>query len=253
MKRTQKIPDIFERIELKRLFTMIDRPRLMIATLLGYFAGLRIGEVCRLRKMDCELDRERPFMKIIDSKFGANRNVPLIVPQLVPILKRYFKLVPSQYLMWSKKVNGPIDKRTLWEEFKFYLERAGLLMPIGKDKLGRIRYKYHFHTLRHTIATHMIEKGFTESYVQKFLGHKDIATVQIYTHISNPNLYDTLITMFKIEKPRKKPVKEFLEEKPETFVEIEKLKLEIEKLRLENEKTKLAHPSSYANYGTSML
>ena len=222
MRRPQTIPDILSRQELRRLFTTIDKPRLLIATALGYFGGLRISEVCKLRKMDFELEQDRPFMKIIDSKFRANRNVPIIVKQLVPILQKYFELVPSQYLMWYKKVNGHMDTATLWEEFKLCLDRAGLLIPNAKDKNGRVRYKYHFHTLRHTIATHMIGKGYTESYVQKFLGHKDIETVQIYTHISNPELYDKLSKMFEVEKPMKKHENLF---QAESMIEIEKVKL----------------------------
>jgi len=236
MRKRKTIPDIFSRQELKRFFMVLDTPRLLIATVLGYFAGLRISEVCKLRKMDFELDKERPFIKVIDSKFGSSRNVPIVLKQLVPIFRKYFELIPSHYVMWSKKVNGPIDSSTLWEDFKMHLEKAGLLIPNTTDKLGRTRYKYHFHTLRHTIATHMIERGFTESYVQKFLGHKDVETVQIYTHISNPELYDKLITMFEPEKiPYKK--KQLFESEN---IEVEKLKLEVERLRLENEKIRLS-------------
>ena len=235
MKRPKALPEIFSRKELIRLFRVIDTPRMMVGLILGYFAGLRIGEVCRLKKTDFEFEKERPYIKIIDSKFGVGRNVPIIVKQLIPILKKYFELIPSHYIMWSKKVNGPIDTATLWEEFKNYLERTGLLIPNFKDKLGRVRYKYHFHILRHTIATHMIEKGFSETYVQKFLGHKDIATVQIYTHISNPELHDKLSKMFEMPERKKKANNGFIEQ-PGTFMEIEKLRLEIEKLKLEKEK-----------------
>jgi len=236
MRKPQVIPEILSRQELKRIFMALDKPRTLIATALGYFAGLRISEVCKLRKCDFELDKERPYIKVIESKFGESRNVPIIVRQLVPIFKKYFELIPSHYVMYSKRVNGPIDKSTFSEEFNKSLHRAGLLIPNVKDKIGRVRYKYHFHTLRHTIATHMIEKGFSESYVQKFLGHKDIETVQIYTHISNPELYDKLSTMFD--------AKDHIRQKKQLFgnentIEIEKLKLEVEKLRLENEKMRL--------------
>lgn len=248
MRRPKALPEIFSRNELKILFRVIDTPRMMIAVLLGYFGGLRISEVCNLTKADFELEKERPFMKIKDSKFGVGRNVPIISSQLIPILKQYFELIPSHYLMWSKKVNGAIDTATLWEEFRNYLERAGLLIPNIKDKLGRIRYKYHFHTLRHTIATHMIERGFNESYVQKFLGHKDLETVQIYTHISNPELFDKLNTMF--DDGRKNRMRKQFFEQPEAMMEIEKIKLELERLKLENEKLRMSNLRSFnAGFG----
>ena len=79
MRKTMVIPEILSRQELKTLFMIMDKPRLLIATSLGYFAGLRISEVCKLRKMDFELDKERPYIKIIDSKFGRSRNVPIIL------------------------------------------------------------------------------------------------------------------------------------------------------------------------------
>ena len=55
----------------------------------------------------------------------------------------------------------------------------------GEDSLGRPRYKYYFHTLRHSYATYLEEQGVAIEKISKLLGHADIGTTMIYTHISD--------------------------------------------------------------------
>ena len=240
MRKPFKIPDILSKEELKRLFFGIDKPNVMMATMLGYFGGLRISEVCKLRKCDFEMDRENPHIKVIMSKFGKSRNVPIIAHQLIPLFRKYFELVDSEYVMYSKKGGGAIGTKSFREQFNIYLDKLGLLIPNFTDKKGRTRFKYHFHTLRHTIATNLIEKQVSILYVQKFLGHQDVETVQIYTHISDTGLHETLNNIFEPKYGRKATVPVFApQEKSLTFLDMEKLKFEMEKLKFENEKLKI--------------
>jgi len=237
MRKPFKIPDILSKEELKRLFFGIDKPSVMVATLLGYFAGLRISEVCKLRKCDFEMDRENPYIKVVISKFGKSRNVPIINHRLIPLFRKYFELVDSEYVMYSKKGGGAIGTKSFREQFNIYLDKLGLLIPNFTDKKGRTRFKYHFHTLRHTIATNLIEKQASILYVQKFLGHQDVETVQIYTHISDTGLHEALNNIFEPKRGKKASVQPFAQqENGISYHDYEKLKIELDRQKLETEK-----------------
>ena len=74
------------------------------------------------------------------------------------------------------------------------MRKAGLLIKWEKTSNGQQRHLYSFHTLRHTYATYLLEKGVDLYYIQRSLGHSDIYTTQIYVYISNKDLKE------KIEK-----------------------------------------------------
>ena len=110
-KKPMNIIEILSKDELKRLFMAIDKPNVMIATLLGYFAGLRISEACKLRKADFELDRDRPSIKIRESKFGRSRIVPIIIPKLIPLIKKYFDALNH----FDKELSNGQSTETVYE------------------------------------------------------------------------------------------------------------------------------------------
>lgn len=98
--KRQVIPDVLEKRQLKALVDTIDSPKIMMATLLGFFLGLRISEVCKLKKKDFDFENKR--VKIIDSKFSKDRYVPVMCEGLIPLIKDYFEMVPGESLMCSK-------------------------------------------------------------------------------------------------------------------------------------------------------
>ncbi len=242
--KRQLMPDVFEKRQLKALVEVIDNHKIMMATLLGFFLGLRISEVCKLRKKDFDFENKR--VKIIDSKFKKDRYVPIICPNLVPLIQDYFELVPGEYLMCSKqKSGGALDVKTLRQTFERYLDKAGLRIPDFTDSIGRTRHKYKFHTLRHSIATYLIQCGVPVSYVQKFLGHNDITTTQIYTHLTDPDMLKKLENVFL--PPKLQEIQRTVPEQQSSF-ELEKIKLEIERLRLENERLKLNGQMNFSGF-----
>jgi hypothetical protein len=83
------------------------------------------------------------------------------------------------------------------------LEKANLKVETFRTELGQQRHAYSFHTLRHTYATYLLEKGVDLYYVQRRLGHVDIHTTQIYAYISNSDLQNKINLAFGKKKEKR--------------------------------------------------
>ena len=159
--------------ELKRLLGVIDSKRDKAIFHLAYYHGLRASEIGTLRTEDVDLDRGR--IRVIRLKHSQGGEYPMH-PTEIKVLKAWLKerkdgsdcLFPS-----SRRL--PISRRTLDYLMKTYGEKAGL----PKDKR-------HFHVLKHTIATHMLDAGTDIRAVQDWIGHKNIQNTVVYAAISNP-------------------------------------------------------------------
>jgi integrase/recombinase XerD len=143
-----------------------------------YATGLRASELVGLRMPDINL--ERGFLTVM-GKGSKERAVPM-GEVAVTAIRNYFparlKLLngkDSEDLFISSKRRG-ISRQMFWERIKFYAIKAGIAMSISP------------HTLRHSFATHLLDNGADLRAVQAMLGHSDIATTQIYTHVSRERL-----------------------------------------------------------------
>jgi integrase/recombinase XerD len=144
-----------------------------------YATGLRVSELIGLRLSDVNL--ERGFLVVL-GKGSKERAVPL-GEVADAALKRYLeggragllKGVASDFLFISTKRRG-ITRQMFWERVKFYTAAAGIAKNVSP------------HTLRHSFATHLLDNGADLRAVQAMLGHADISTTQIYTHVSRERL-----------------------------------------------------------------
>ena len=144
-----------------------------------YATGLRVSELVGLRLQDINL--ERGFL-VVMGKGSKERAVPLgeiaafAVKQYMdggrPLL---LNGSDSDYLFISSKHRG-ITRQMFWKRMKFYAQTAGIGKSISP------------HTLRHSFATHLLDNGADLRAVQAMLGHSDISTTQIYTHVSRERL-----------------------------------------------------------------
>jgi Phage integrase family len=133
-------------------------------------------------------------------------------------------------------------KKNLHEQFRQVLAKAGLLIPRyemefkqriqGKRRLKKVtRYKYYFHTLRHSYATYLLEKGVDLYTISHLLGHNQVTTTQIYARISEGQKNKAIDAAFNAPlRSRILPVHEpHLNEK---ILEIKKLELEVRKMEM---------------------
>jgi site-specific recombinase XerD len=133
--------------------------------MLAYSVGLRVSEVINLKITD--IDSKRMLIYINQAKGNKDRIVPLS-QNVLDVLRLYYKKEkPTEYLF-----NGQFIK-------KYSAESCN---QIVKKYLGEA---YHFHLLRHSSFTTMLENGIDLRIIQKIAGHKNVKTTEIYTHVSN--------------------------------------------------------------------
>jgi integrase/recombinase XerC len=143
-----------------------------------YGAGLRVAECCGLRTSDCELDRG---LVTVLGKGSKVRRVPLGIPACDAL---------RDWLRLGRPVLATPDSPP---DAVFLARRGG---PMGTREAHRVVARHpladgrrlHPHALRHAYATHLLEGGADLRAVQELLGHADLATTQIYTHLTRDRL-----------------------------------------------------------------
>lgn len=188
----RRLPNVLSKNQLLKLFESIEETDVFIAALLGLCCGLRISEVCSLKKRDVNFEDDK--MKIVAGKGDKDRYV-MLPQKLKPILEKWFKVNDKEEVL-PAVYRASMDKNLLSVRFRKYMKKSGLSIFIGNTSVGQPRYAYSFHTLRHTYATYLLEKGVDLYYVQRALGHSDIHTTQIYAYISNKDLKEKINTAF---------------------------------------------------------
>jgi|SRR3989344_2190627 len=169
-KKSIKLPEILSKEEIQKLFEFVKNYKHKLILALLYYAGLRLSEVINLRWQDINFDRG-----IIHVKFakGEHERIVFLHEKLKELLKYY----PSQEgLVLVSERGNKYNKRTIQLIVKNSAEKA------------RIKNEVHPHTLRHCFATHLLEAGTDIRYIQHLLGHKNLQTTQIYTHIANKDI-----------------------------------------------------------------
>jgi integrase/recombinase XerD len=170
-RREKRLPVVLSPEETARFLSSIEIPRYRVLLSLIYSAGLRIGEALALRAR--AIDSARMLIQIREGKGKKDRYVPLS-PRVLEMLREHWRrehlidlLFPS-----TRDRSRPLDHATVQK----YVRRAGERAGFSK----RITPK----TLRHSYATHLIEKGTSSRVVQVLLGHSNVHTTETYMHVS---------------------------------------------------------------------
>lgn len=194
-KRT--LPNVFNKKQLIALFEGIDDAPVFVGCLVALFCGLRISEVCNLKKQDVDLEAEKV---VVRQGKGAKDRVVMLPSTMKPLLEKWFRYNKESEFVISNEYGSQYLPNLLSRRLKEYLEKAKLKIETFKTTTGQQRYAYSFHTLRHTYATYLLEQGVDLYYVQRSLGHVDIHTTQIYAYISNKDLQNKINGAFGKKK-----------------------------------------------------
>ncbi len=181
----RKLPDVLSVEEISSIITQPDvensmgiRDRAMLEVLYG--CGLRISELLALTLNSLFLDDE--ILRIL-GKGAKERFVP-IGKEAIHWLKQYLGIVRpvlaagvhSKNVVFLNKDGRPLSRMGFWKILRKYVVQANISRDV------------HPHTFRHCFATHLLENGADLRSVQELLGHSDISTTQIYTHVSRKQL-----------------------------------------------------------------
>jgi integrase len=169
--------------ELKRLFAVIKNTRDKVLFLLTYRHGLRASEVGLLQRTDVDLKQGRITIHRLK---GSLSGIYPMQPDVIKLLRSYLRsrTDASPYLFISNR-GDPINRRTLWCAMNGYGKKAGL--PPEKRK---------FHSLKHSIATHLLDARGELKFVQDWVGHKNIQNTTKYAQLTNPRRDDEARKLF---------------------------------------------------------
>lgn len=187
-KQDKKLPNFLTEADIGKLLSLPTgegplalRDKAMLETL--YSAGLRVGELCGLKIDDIDLDEG---ILTVRGK-GRKERLALLGESSRDAMRVWLEarqgfqaaLHKSGVAVFLNKNGGPLTVRSVGRILEKYLIQAGLDPRTTP------------HTLRHTFATHLLDAGADIRGVQELLGHKNLATTQIYTHVSTQRLQDS--------------------------------------------------------------
>ncbi len=171
--RRQKLPVVLSQKEVRDILASIANLKHRFLLSLLYGTGLRIGELIGLKLGD--IDSQRKLIFVREGKGLKDRMVP-IGDGLLEMARNYYRAYRPVDYLFNGQNGGAYSSRSAQMVLKSALVRAGIRKPAT------------LHTLRHSYATHLLEKGTDLRYIQVLLGHSSPKTTMIYTHVSERSL-----------------------------------------------------------------
>ena len=211
-KKPRRLPVVLTRDEIKQLFSYLSNPTQRLMANLLYGCGMRLMECVRLRVLDVDFGYQQILIR--EAKGKKDRVVP--IPQkLIQDLKQQIESVKNRHTEDLEEGFGKVyipgalarkypnaEKEFRWQYVfqsstiatdprsgisrRHHVHENGLQKHIKKaaEQAG-ITKKVNCHALRHSFATHLLESGYDIRTVQELLGHADVSTTMIYTHVLN--------------------------------------------------------------------
>ena len=186
----RRLPEVLTVEEIDRIIDSIDlstshgvRNAAMLELL--YSCGLRVSECCELRFQDLSL--EHKYLRVM-GKGSKERLIPMSdtavarIMDYIPIRQEIQEKPGCRDFLFLSRLGRPLSRQMVFMVIKELAKEVGIQKSISP------------HTLRHSFATHLLEGGASLSAIRDMLGHADIATTEIYTHVELTGLCDEILT-----------------------------------------------------------
>ena len=173
-KKKLLLPNILAISQVEKLFSNLENLKHKTMLFLAYSAGLRVSEVVNLKLRD--IHSERMLINVKGAK-GKKDRIVALSPGILDLLRKYYTTYkPKEWLFEGQYADSPYTSRSLQQIFHRAKDAAKIIQPVT------------FHSLRHSYATHLHERGTDIKLIQELLGHNDLKTTLRYTHVSNRTL-----------------------------------------------------------------
>ena len=197
IREPQKIPLVISTDEAKRLLAMAKTLKVRLLLSLAYGCGLRAGEVVRLRAGD--IDSALRIIRVVQAKGRKDRHV-MLSKDLLALLRQWWTARPTRHdrgmprerrwLFPGRRSGRPMTTRQLSRLFHEAVAAAGITKPVT------------LHSLRHSFATHLLERGTDIRHIQALLGHHKLDTTARYTRVATGTIAAIDSPLDLLSKPR---------------------------------------------------
>jgi integrase/recombinase XerD len=170
------LPKVLGENEIASLFNALENKKHKAMLFTAYSAGLRVSEIAALKLKHIDSDR---MQILVENAKGKKDRYVSLSPVLLDVLRSYLKQNdkrPAEYLFESKQTGTAYPTRTIQRVFQMAKIKARISKAVG------------IHSLRHSFATHLLEKGTDIRYIKELLGHFSIKTTERYLHVKKEQL-----------------------------------------------------------------
>ena len=172
-RREKKLPGVLSEQEVQLILNNTENLKHKAILSLIYSAGLRRGELINMKPVD--IDSKRMYVIIRQGKGNKDR-YSILSEKVLELLRKYFIEYHPKEWLFEGQFGGQYSATSIQNILRDSVSRSG------------IRKRVTVHTLRHCFATHLLEHGVDLRYIQELLGHKNLKTTEIYTHITQRGL-----------------------------------------------------------------
>lgn len=170
-KKEKQLPKVISKEKIKQIIELTDNIKHRLIIKLLYSSGLRLQELINLKRKD--IDFERNILNVKKGKGNKDRTTLISENLKMDLLKYYSNnIFKTEYVFEGR--NSKYSKKSVQK-----------VLDLAGKKIG---IKVTPHMLRHSFATHLLEAGTDIRHIQKLLGHSDLKTTEIYTHVSTKDL-----------------------------------------------------------------